>query len=82
MRLGGESGLAGEVVEGSVVGAGGGAQLGGCWPAGIGELGKAGDQQALGEPGQEQGLAVPVTWQRKLCGMRWIRPWIRSRRRS
>ena len=54
---GGQPGLAGEVVEGGVVGAGGCPQPGGGWRAGVGELGQAGDQQALGEPGEEQGLA-------------------------
>lgn len=57
MGLGGEPGLAGEVVKGAVVGAGGGTQRGGCWRAGVGELGLAGDQQMLGEPGEEECLA-------------------------
>ena len=38
----GESGLLGELVEGALVVACGGAQGAGCWGVGVGELGQAG----------------------------------------
>jgi hypothetical protein len=54
---GGDPGVADEVVEGGVAGAGGCAQSGRGGRAGVGELGQAGNQQAPGEPGEEEGLA-------------------------
>ena len=76
--------MAGEVVEGGVVGAGGCPQPGGGWRAGVGEFGHAGDQQALGEPGEEEGL--PDAGDGDLVaegpGDAFDEPWMRSRRRS
>jgi len=54
---GGEPGVAGEFVEGGVVGTVGGPQPGRDWRAGVDELGQAGYEQALGEPGEESCLA-------------------------
>jgi hypothetical protein len=51
---------------------------------GTGELGEAGDEESLGESGQEQcgGQAAGGDLVRALWGMRWIMWWARSLRRS
>ena len=54
---GSEPGVADEVVEGGVVGAGGCLQPGRGGRAGVSEFGQAGDQKVTGEPGEEEGLA-------------------------
>jgi len=54
---GGETGVAGEVIDGGLVGAGGGAGCGVRWRAGACDLGDAGYEEALVEPGEEQGGA-------------------------
>lgn len=55
----GESGLLGEVVEGTLVVAGGGAQ--GCWPwwMGVGELGQAGLEHTGVDVGEQHGVVAP-----------------------
>jgi len=54
---GGESGLAGEVVEGGLVGAVGGAKGGRRGRAGVGDLGDAGAQRPVVDAGEELGRA-------------------------
>ena len=56
---GGDPGLPGEVVDGGLVGAVGGAQRGGCGRAGVGELGQAGAQEPVVDAGEEAGGAQP-----------------------
>jgi hypothetical protein len=48
--------LPGEIVDGCVVRADGGAEPGTHWGIGRGKFGQAGDEQPLGETGQEQCL--------------------------
>ena len=52
--LSGEPGVAGEVVDGCVVGAGGGSEPGGDGRIGVGQAGQARDEQALGQAGEER----------------------------
>src|SRR5579863_1156843 len=53
-RLGGEVGLAGQVVVGGLVGAGGGAQPGWRGRAGVGDLGQAWAEQVVVSAGEQQ----------------------------
>src|SRR6266516_388911 len=54
---GGEASAAGEVIDRGFVGACGGAEPGVRGRAGAGDLGHAGDEEPLAQPGEEEGLA-------------------------
>jgi hypothetical protein len=56
LGLCGESGFLGELVEGVLVVAGGGAQSAGCGWVGVGELGKAGVEHSGVEVGEQHGV--------------------------
>jgi hypothetical protein len=56
---GGEAGLAGEVVDGGLVGPVGSAQDGRCGRAGVGDLGQAGAQEPVVEAGEVRGRSRP-----------------------
>ncbi len=54
---GGEAGFPGEVIDGGLIGAVGGAQGAWCGRAGVGDLGQAGAQEPVVEAGEVPGRA-------------------------